>query len=422
MKKTCSIIICLAVTAALMTSCGNEAKESNAVSGGTEASETITMPKGGSAVIPSLNIKKYDIPQNDSLDFVKKMKIGWNLGNTFDANSDTNDISNELDYESKWCGIKTTKQMIDTIKAAGFNTIRIPVSWHNHVSGDNFTISKEWLDRIQEVVDYAVDNDMYVILNIHHDIYEQYYYPTNKCFETSTKYMTAIWTQLCERFGDYDDHMIFESINEPRFKGTKYDWWLDMSKPECQEAVECINKLNQVFVDTVRATGGNNKTRYLMVPGYCAAADYVILDEFRLPQDIAENKNKVIVSVHAYTPYNFALQSSAENGSVSDWEPDNQKSTGDIDRLMDNLYGMYVMNGTPVVIGEFGARDKNGNLQDRVNYASYYIAAARARGITCLWWDNNAFTGTGENFGLLMRQTSTWTYPDIVLGMMKYAE
>lgn len=398
----------------------DETNQSDETSGETDASED-TNVDAASITIPEFSVDKKEFVINDALQFTSNMKVGWNLGNTLDASSDTNS-SNELSYESSWCGAVTTQEMITAVKDAGFNTIRIPVSWHNHVEGENFTISEVWLNRVQEVVDYAINEGMYVILNIHHDIMEGYYYPTEAQYETSSRYISSIWNQLCERFAEYDDHLIYEGINEPRLKGTDYEWWLDMNNDQCKEAVDCINRLNQVFVDTVRATGGNNATRYLMVPGYCASPEFALIDQFVLPTDLETNENKIIVSVHAYTPYNFALQAATDSGSTDEFSIVDKKGTGDIDSFMERLYTKFISNGTPVVIGEFGARDKSGNLQARAEYTAYYVAAARARGITCIWWDNNAFAGTGENFGLLERKSLTWKYPEIKDALIQYSE
>lgn len=380
---------------------------------GVQAAET----EEESVNIPEITIEQREIPDNEGMDFVKNMKIEWNLGNTFDANTNARK-EDELSIESMWCGVKTSKEMIDAVKAAGFETLRIPVSWHNHVSED-FTVSTAWMDRVQEVVDYAVDNDMYVILNIHHDIAPEYLYPDKAHLDNSLNYMTTVWTQIAERFQDYDEHIVFESINEPRLKDTAYEWWLDAGAQECKDAVECINEWNQTFVDTVRASGGNNAERWLMTPGYDASLDGVMNDGFAVPEDPA---GRVIVSVHAYTPYNFALQAPTDNGNTDEFSAASSNSTKDIDWLMDQLYEKFISQGQPVMIGEFGARDKNGNLQSRVEYSAYYVAAARACGMSCGWWDNNAFTGDGELFGLLDRATVTWKYPEIVDALMAYAD
>lgn len=371
--------------------------------------------------VPEIEIEQKELPDSEALAFVQDMKTGWNLGNTFDA-VDSGSAGDELKYESVWCGTVTTKEMIDTLKEAGFQTIRIPVSWHNHLTDDNHTISEAWLNRVQEVVNYAIDDGLYVIINIHHDFSTEYIYPTSEYLEQSKQYVTDIWSQLSERFKDYDEHLIMESMNEPRMVGSNNEWWLDMQNEECVDSVQCINEINQTFVDVVRSSGGNNATRYLMVPGYDASLQGVTNPYFTMPEDIEENQNKILVSVHAYTPYAFALQGMGESGSTDSFDMGSASSTKDIDDLMNQLYNTYVQNGTGVVIGEYGAREKNGNLQSRVDFTAYYIEAARSRGITCCIWDNNSFTGNGENFGLFRRQNSSFLYPEILESIMAHCE
>lgn len=371
-----------------------------------------------SSLIPNLDIKGYNIPNNDALNFTKNLRVGWNLGNTFDAINATN-ISNELDYEMAWSGIKTTKQMIDTLKQKGFNAIRIPVSWHNHVSGSDYKISDAWLNRVQEVVNYCIDDGLYVILNIHHDTDKAYCFPSSAYMQNSKKFVTSIWSQLAKRFANYDNHLIYESLNEPRLVGHNNEWWIDINNADVIDSIKCINQLNQVFVDTVRATGGKNAGRYLMCPGYCASPDGATNQYFQLPTDNG-NTNKLIVSVHAYTPYKFALQAMSEGGTDY-WSVNDSASVNDVNYFMDALYNKYINRGIPVIIGEFGALNKNGNLRARVEYSSYYVAAARARGISCVLWDNNAFTGNGELFGFLRRSTCTFEYPEIIDGIIRYS-
>ena len=379
----------------------------------SEQSKTIEIPK--------FSVKKFDYKKNTALKFVEKMKVGWNLGNTMDAYAEIN-LANDLACESYWCGAVTTKEMITKVKEAGFRTIRIPVSWHNHVSGKNYKINAKWLNRVQEIVDYAMEEDMYIILNIHHDIDMDFYYPDKTHYDNSAHYVKCIWKQVAARFKDYDEHLIFETINEPRLKDTAYEWGLDLKNEQCKEAVDCVNKLNQLSLDTIRAAGGKNKKRYIMVPGYCASPDYEITDLFKLPKDIKGTKNRLIVSTHAYTPYNFALKPLEESGSTKEFSIKQRKGTNDIDYFMDRLYQKYIKNGIPVIIGEFGARDKEGNLQQRTEYTAYYIKSARARGITCVWWDNHSFSGNGENFGIFDRKQLDWPYPEIVKALMDYSK
>lgn len=372
------------------------------------------------AVIPELNITPKALPDTEGIRFVKELKLGWNLGNTFDAYIDNPWFSDELDYESAWNGVKTTDALLKALKDAGFGTIRVPVSWHDHVSGSEFTISERWLARVKEVVTAAIDQDLHVILNIHHDDRVGFYYPSTEQLEQSTTYVKSIWTQLAAAFGEFDNRLIFECINEPRLVKTKYEWYLDSNSAECKDAVECINKLNQVFVDTVRSTGGNNATRFLMVPGYSASLEGAMNSGFRLPTDSATDR--LIVSVHGYTPYSFALQSPEEGSSTDVFSIENKMGISDIARMMKSLYEKFVAQGIPVLMGEFGSRDKGGNDQARVEHAAYYIASARANGISCCWWDNNLFTGSGERFGLLDRATLQWKAPKILEAMLKYAE
>ena len=365
--------------------------------------------------IPEVVMEAKEIPDTDAFKFTKDMKIGWNLGNTLDA-SDCTWVDDELKYESAWCGVITMPKLIQSVKEKGFNTIRIPVSWHNHVSGEDFAISEVWMARVKEVVDMAIDEGMYVILNIHHDVNESYYYPTSEYLDSSLHYVSSVWKQIAEEFAEYDEHLIYETLNEPRMVGSNFEWWINPSDESCKDAIECINKLNQAAVDAIRATAGNNPTRYIMVPGYDASPDGALNAGFVLPQDTAENK--LIVSVHAYTPYNFALD---EKGTSS-FDSDKTADVRGITEFMDKLYDRFIKNSIPVVIGEFGARAKSGNVQDRIDFSTAYIAAARARGITCCWWDNNAFIGNGENFGLVDRASLRWRFEEIVSGLMKYAE
>ena len=370
---------------------------------------------GEESVIPNITTTyRQPVPDNEAMAFVKDMKIGWNLGNTFDAIDDWRK-NNDLGIEMAWVGVKTTESMIEAIKQAGFNTIRLPVSWHNHVDKD-FIINTPWLDRVQEVADWAIQRGMYVIINIHHDVYPEYMYPTSEHYATAEKYVITIWQQLAERFKDYDHHMIFESMNEPRPKDTPQEWWFNAFDPVCVDAADCINKLNQAFVNTVRATGGNNADRYLMVPAYCASPDAANKTEyFKLPEDAADNK--IIVSAHAYTPYDFALNL---NGTDR-FDPLGFGQLSEIITFVSSLHRNYVSQGIPVVIGEFGAMEKNGNLQDRVNFYAYYVAIASSRNIPVAVWDNHVFSGDGERFGLLDRRSCTFPQPILVEAMMRYA-
>lgn len=374
-----------------------------------------TVPAGAAAGI------RYEIPENDALAFTGSMKTGWNLGNTFDA-YDCWWLQDPMDYEGGWLGgVKTTPEMIEALQDAGFQSIRIPVSWHNHVTGagnegvvKDWIIDEAWLKRVQTVADWAYDRGMHVILNIHHDCAPDFYYPDEAHFESSSRYVNAVWSQLAEKFRDYGERLIFEAVNEPRLSADPgREWQWNPSDPVCREAMDCVCRLNQVFVDTVRASGGNNASRYLMVPSYAASAYCACDDSFRLPEDQAENR--IIVSVHAYTPYSFAL----EMPGTDSFSLEDSGAKAEITDFMDALYQRYISRGIPVILGEYGAREKS-NTQARVTWTAFYLAQASARGIPCLWWDNGSFSGDGENFAILDRSTLQWPIPEIPETIRQY--
>ena len=367
-----------------------------------------------------IGIVERSVPDGEAYEFTRSLGAGWNLGNTFDAYMDQG-LTDEMDAETCWHGVKTTKEAIQGIKDAGFSTIRIPVSWHNHVSGADHTISPEWMDRVNEVVDWALDAGLKVIINIHHDNHPEAngYYPDKAHLEQSKKYVGDIWSQLAERYKDYGDDLIFESLNEPRLVGHDSEWWSPVSSPpdDVKEAVECINELNQLFLDTVRSVDGSHRTCYVLCPGYDASPDGICVAGFELPKDADDIENRVLLSVHAYTPYDFALNQSG----TDKFRASNSVDTADIKAFMNKIHAKYVNKGTPIVITEFGALDKHGNLEARCEYAAWYTAFAASLGIPCIWWDNNNFSGSGEIFGIYDREKCEFTLPEIKDMLIKYS-
>ena len=362
----------------------------------------------------------------DTEAILEDMGLGWNLGNSLDATGGSG-----LDTETSWSNPKTTQALIDKVKSLGFNTVRVPVSWGKHVSGDNYTIDSAWLARVKEVVDYCYKNDMYVILNIHHDTKSSAsasgagYYPRSSAYSSSEKFVTSVWSQAAEYFKDYDYHLIFETLNEPRLIGTRYEWWFDKwSIPsEVKDAIDCINKLNQKAVDPIRDTGSNNRGRLIMCPGYDASIDGATVSGFKLPTDISGNKNRIAISVHAYSPYNFAMN--VGSGSTSTYTSSIKNELQD---LFSTLKSNFRDKGIPVVIGEFGSTDKN-NTAERVKWATDYTALAKKNNIPCVLWDNNAFAVyngnsivlNSEYHGYINRKNNTVTSPakDVIEALMK---
>ncbi len=326
-----------------------------------------------------------------AMEFVKNIEIGWNLGNTLDAIG-----SNGVASETSWGNPKTTESMIKAVKKAGFNTVRIPVSWGNHMDSSN-NVDTAWMKRVKEVVDYAIDNDMYVILNTHHET--SWLVPTPEKEKEVTKKFTALWKQIAAQFKDYDEHLIFEGMNEPRTEGSKNEW-----NGGTKEERDVINNLNAAFVKTVRESGGNNKTRYLMVTPYAASSSVVALKALEVPDD-----DRVIVSVHAYTPYNMALN------RYSDVKKLDGSGKSEIDGLMKNINDIFISKGQAVILGEFGTINKS-NTAAREEQAKYYVEAAEKIGVPCIWWDNGTkcSPSEGEGFGLLDRRNMKWWYDSIV--------
>ena len=362
----------------------------------------------------------------DTEAILEDMGLGWNLGNSLDATGGSG-----LDTETSWSNPKTTQALIDKVKSLGFNTVRVPVSWGKHVSGDNYTIDSAWLARVKEVVDYCYKNDMYVILNIHHDTKSSAsasgagYYPRSSAYSSSEKFVTSVWSQMAEYFKNYDYHLIFETLNEPRLIGTGYEWWFNKWNipSEVKDAIDCINKLNQKAVDTIRDTGSNNRGRLIMCPGYDASIDGATVSGFKLPTDISGNKNRIAVSVHAYSPYNFAMN--VGSGSTSTYTSSIKNELQD---LFSTLKSNFRDKGIPVVIGEFGSTDKN-NTAERVKWATDYTALAKKNNIPCVLWDNNAFAVyngnsivlNSEYHGYINRKNNTVTSPakDVIEALMK---
>ena len=258
---------------------------------------SMSAAKAGTAAesIPELApFGPFSIPENEAMVMMDQMGVGWNLGNTFDAFQDPY-RGDEMRLESYWNGCMTTDAMFEALSNAGFRSVRIPVSWHNHVD-KNFRISEKWLNRVQEGVDYAYHRGMYVILNTHHDSFETDLgnaAKDEKAYKKDSTIIVRRWDQVATKFAGYSDKLIFETFNEIHAD----DNWNSASDAE----YTLLNQWNQWAVDAIRKT---NPTRWIGVAGYAANIDMTI-EHFVLPTDPA---NKLIVAVHCYDPYNFCTQ------------------------------------------------------------------------------------------------------------------
>ena len=341
-------------------------------------------------------------PFNDitATQLVAGIKVGWNLGNTLDANGNPGASVSQL--ETAWGNPVTTKAHITAIKDAGFNAIRIPVSWAK-CADSNFNIRADWMDRVTEVVNYAVDNDMYILLNTHHD--EGIFKFTSKEKAASINAFRKIWIQIAGNFQNYDEKLIFEGLNEPRTKGSSAEW--NGGTPEERGN---LNDHYTVFVKTVRACGGNNDKRFLMINTYGASGLAVAMNDLSIPADTAQNK--IIVSYHAYEPYNFALNEGA--GAVKTWSQSNSSDTSPITSRINQAYSSFISKGIPVILGEFGALNRD-NEPARAAWVEFYVRSATQKGIKCFWWDD------GGNFKLFNRSNNTFYFPQIKEGLIRGA-
>lgn len=325
-----------------------------------------------------------------SSEIVSQIKVGWNLGNTLDSYNTT---KTGIATETGWGNLKTTKAMIDSVKAAGFDAIRIPVTWGEHMDGD--TISSEWLDRVQEVVDYAYDDGMFVILNMHHDDY-LWFEPTDEEYPGDSAKLKKIREQICARFGDYGDTLLFEGMNEPRLVGSANEWTGGTS---AERDVVC--RYERDFISTVRASGGNNAARTLVITSYGANAEDSAINDVEMPTD----KN-VILSVHYYAPWKFTSGETTEFG---------QAQKDELSARFQKLKSRFIDNGLPVIVGEFGCvaiADDN----TRSEYYDYYISQAKANGIKCFVWDNGILSGD-DGYGIFNRGADSWN-ETILSGIM----
>jgi endoglucanase len=352
---------------------------------------------------------------------VADMGAGWNLGNALEANS------NGIPSETAWGNPAVTQALIDRVRASGFKTIRIPVSYLGHIgAGPNYPVNAAWLNRIQQVVDYAHGRGLYVLINMHGDGYKSVtgsWLICDAADQTTIKdKYQKVWQQVATRFQSYNDRLIFESMNE-NFDG-------QYGNPT-QPCYSNINAYNQIFVDTVRRTGGTNASRWLLVPGWNTNIDHTVGSGFVLPTDqnrsssIPANEQRIMISVHYYDPWDFAGQ---EDGTITQWgaaatNPAKKSVWGQEDFLDGQLkktYDKFVTRGYPVFVGEYGSIDKttydSANNRYRTDYARAVVATAKKYGAATAYWDNG-WNGQ-HGFGLFNRSTVTVTQQGIIDAIM----
>ena len=354
---------------------------------------------------------------------VEAMGPGWNLGNQLES------VTDNVPEETNWGNPVITEKLIQSVKAAGFKSIRIPVSYFAKIDDDkDYTIDSKWLDRVQEVVNYCIKNDLYAVINIHGDGYNTIDGGWLLCngknqTEIKKKYK-KVWKQIAERFKNYDEHLLFESMNE-EFDGS-------YSEPN-KEYYQNINDYNQIFVDTVRKTGDNNTKRWLIIPGWNTNIDYTAGDYgFKLPTDqyrdksIDKEEQRIMISVHYYSPWDFC---GGENCVITQWgneadDPSKTSTTCDETYMKNQLNLMkttFADKGYPVFIGEYGSIDKTSYDSENEYYRAYFARKlcqlSRKNGCIPMYWDNG-YNGV-HGFGLFDRTTCEVTQPVIIDAIME---
>lgn len=354
---------------------------------------------------------------------VEAMGPGWNLGNQLES------VTDNVPEETNWGNPVITEKLIQSVKAAGFKSIRIPVSYFAKIDDDkDYTIDSKWLDRVQEVVDYCIKNDLYAVINIHGDRYNTIDGSWLLCngknqTEIKKKYK-KVWKQIAERFKNYDEHLLFESMNE------EFD--SSYSEPN-KQYYQNINDYNQIFVDTVRKTGDNNTKRWLIIPGWNTNIDYTAGDYgFKLPTDqyrdksIDKEEQRIMISVHYYSPWDFC---GGENCVITQWgneadDPSKTSTTCDETYMKNQLNLMkttFADKGYPVFIGEYGSIDKTSYDSENEYYRAYFARKlcqlSRKNGCIPMYWDNG-YNGV-HGFGLFDRTTCEITQPVIIDAIME---
>ena len=335
-----------------------------------------------------------------STQLAREMGYGWNVGNSLDA----------IGGETAWGNPLITERLIDSVKAAGFTSMRVPVAWSKFSDPDTYTIRTDWLNRVSEVVGYILDRDMYAVMNMHWDggwMDEPTY---EKEYEINTRFY-AMWTQIANHFEPYGDHLLFAGTNEVRMEG-------DYGAPT-DEFLDVQTGFNQTFVNAVRSTGGRNVYRHLVVQGFNTNVDFMLQGGVVMPKDTT--RNKLSMEFHFYDPWTFAIN---DDSPITQWgkdatDPARTENWGQEDWVVTQMTKMrdaYARRGYPVHLGEYGAIDKRSKDPSNVTYRRYYTSfvtqTAVEYGVVPFYWDNG-ITGT-NGFAIFDRGTGARIEPEMI--------
>ncbi len=331
----------------------------------------------------------YAMRDISSSELVKELRLGWNLGNSLDALcTDWLDYNNDQTAsETCWGNVKTTQDLFTTLMNEGINTFRIPITWTGHIGNTpNYTIDKNWLKRVHEVVNYSYQNDAYVIINSYNESWINAY---NDNKEYAKEVKTNLWKPSAEEFKDYDEHLIFECMNSPRKVGSnaKYSFGDD-------ESWKFINEVNKAFIDTVRKAKGNNPKRHLLISPYGSLIGQDTMKKLEIPT----YDKKIMVSLH---------------GNINSFS-----KTTDIEWTMNNINQQFLTKNIPVIITELRTANRADNSES-ISLAKYYIKKATDAGIPCMLWDNGKLEYGNEYYGLINRITYEIIYPDYLNAVLE---
>lgn len=337
--------------------------------------------------------------------------MGWNLGNHFDA------YNNGVAGETAWGNPKATQEAFNKIKAAGFRTVRIPVTWLGHIGpAPDYKIDEKWLGRIAEVVGYAEAAGLNAIVNIHHDGADSKNWLDIKTAAKDADVhkqilaqVSAMWGQIADKFKDKGDFLIFEAFNEIHDGG----WGWGENRNDGGKQYRCLNEWNQAFVDAVRASGGRNADRILGIPAYCTNVDLAI-STFVFPKDTA--KDRLMMAVHCYDPYDYTLPATkSEWGHTADAS---KKVSGDneadLKKVFEKLNRNFISKGIPVYMGEFGCVNRATAREQAFQqyYFKYYAKLAKTYGVPSVLWDNGAKGAGNERHAFLDHGTGEYCSPE----------
>jgi len=328
---------------------------------------------------PSETTAPVEFREITTMEITREMGVGINLGNTFEAIITGSPADVVASYETAWGSPLITQPLIQGYADEGFGVLRIPVAWSN-MMGEDYTISSDYIARVRQVVDWALETGIYVILNIHWDGGWWTAFPTEK--EECMYRYERFWTQISREFKDYNDYLMFESLNEEG--GWEEMWNRYSDEGDKKASYDLLNEINQKFVDIIRTSGGNNEKRHLLIAGYNTDFELTSDEMFKIPND---KENRCAVSVHYYTPPTFALLDKDASWGKAKATWGTEKDIAELNNYFDMVKERFIDNGVPIIIGEYGVSIKNKTDEMVRLYMSSVTEAAYSRQMCPVVWD-----------------------------------